>query len=80
MLFDRSLMWASVSVRHLLESRLHLLAAVEAMSDIEGFHREYLRAVELREGLDELFMAVESKSTALMRRVKDENGAPAPPN
>jgi hypothetical protein len=80
MLFDRSLMWASVSVRHLLESRLHLLAAVEAMSDIEGFHREYLRAVELREGLDELFMAVESKSTDLMRRVKDENGAPAPPN
>jgi hypothetical protein len=75
--FERTLMWASVSTRHLLESRLHLLAAVEAMSDIEGFHREYLRAVELREGLDELFMAVEDKSSELQQQIKSAMGTPA---
>ena len=80
MLFDRSLMWASVSTRHLLESRLHLLAAVEAMSDIEGFHREYIRAVELREGLDELFRAFEDKSHDLMRRIKENDGSSAESN
>ena len=80
MLFDRSLMWASVSTRHLLESRLHLLAAVEAMSDIEGFHREYLRAVELREGLDELFMAVEDKVHDMVRRSGGSDGSSVEPN
>lgn len=75
--FERTLMWASVSTRHLLESRLHLLAAVEAMSDIEGFHREYLRAVELREGLDELFLAVEDKSSELQQQIKSAMGTPA---
>jgi hypothetical protein len=75
--FERTLMWASVSTRHLLESRLHLLAAVEAMSDIEGFHREYLRAVELREALDELFMAVEDKSSELQQQIKSAMGTPA---
>jgi hypothetical protein len=78
MLFDRSLIWASVSTRHLLESRLHLLAAVEAMSDIDGFHREYLRAVELREGLEELFLALEDKSAGLMRQARGASDGTSP--
>ena len=80
MQFDRTLVWSSVAMRHLLESRLHVLAAVEAMADMEGFLDEYHRAVDLRDGLDELFMAMEDKTQAVCRRIKDaeESNAAAP--
>jgi hypothetical protein len=73
---ERAFLWASVSTRHLLESRLHLLAAIETMSDIEGFHCEYLRAVEIREALDELFMAVDVKSADLQRQILGNASSP----
>ena len=76
MLFDRTLMWSSVATRHLLESRLHMLAAVEAMADIEGFLPEYEKAVSLRATLDEVFIAVEDKTIELCGKLKENDGSP----
>jgi hypothetical protein len=71
MQFEQRLDCSSVAMRHLLESRLHMLAAVEAMADTEEFLDEYHRAVDLRDGLDELVLEVEDKNRALCRGVKD---------
>jgi len=72
MLFDRTLTWSSVATRHLLESRLHMLAAVEAMADIEGFQSEYQKALAIRASLDEIFVDVENKTLAQLERIKND--------
>lgn len=71
MQFDQTLVVSSLAKRHLLESRVQVLAAVDAMADVEGFLDEYHRAVDLSDELDELFMAIEDKTQAICRRVKD---------
>ena len=79
MLTDRNLIGASAAMRHLLESRLHLLAAEEAMSNVEGFTAEHKHAVQLRQGLDEMFLAVEDRTAELSRSTgkRDGGGGPA---
>jgi hypothetical protein len=74
MIFDRSLMWSSVATKHLLEARLHLLAAMEAMADMEGFAAEHGQVKKLRSSLDELFLAVEDKTMEMQHRLKEEEG------
>ena len=78
MLFDRNLLGASVAVRHLLESRLHLIAAEEAMANVEGFTTEYRDAVQLRHSLDEVFSAVEDRATELSRMAAERHGGQGP--
>ncbi len=70
--FDRNLMWSCVATKHLLEARLHVLAATEALADMEGFAPEHQRIKELRGCLDELFMAVEDKTIEMQHRLKEE--------
>ena len=72
--FGQELVRSSEAMRHLLESRLHMLAAVEAMADMEGCLDEYHRAVDLRDGLDDLLMALEDKTRALSRRTNGAEG------
>ncbi len=71
MQFDQALVVSSLTKRHLLEARVQVLAAVEAMADIEGFLDEYHRAVDLCDELDQLILAIEDKTQAVCRRVKD---------
>jgi len=66
-------MWSSVATRHLLESRLHLLAAVEAMADMDGFLPEYEKAVGIRASLDEIFLDVENKTIGLCEQLKQDD-------
>ena len=78
MLTDKNVIGASAAMRHLLESRLHLLAAEEAMSNVEGFTAEHKHAVQLRQGLDEMFLAVEDRTAELSRAIgKRDGGGPA---
>jgi len=63
-------MWSSIATRHLLESRLHMLAAVEAMADMDGFLPEYERAVGIRASLDDIFLDVENKTINLCETLK----------
>lgn len=76
MVFDRNLMWSCVATKHLLEGRLHVLAATEALADMEGFAPEHQRLKELRGSLDELFMAVEDKTIEMQERIKKEQSGP----
>ncbi|HJS08733.1 MAG TPA: hypothetical protein VJ809_13780 [Pirellulales bacterium] len=78
MLFDRNLLGASAAVRHLLESRLHLIAAEEAMANVEGFNTEHRDAVQLRQSLDEVFLAVEDRTTELSRAAAERCGGQGP--
>lgn len=72
---DKNLIGASAAVRHLLESRLHLLAAEEAMSNIDGFTAEHRHAVQLRQNLDEMFLAIEDRAAEMSREAaKRESG------
>jgi len=79
MLTDKNLIGASAAMRHLLESRLHLLAAEEAMANVEGFGAEHKHSVQMRQGLDEMFLAVEDRTSELTRTVgkRDGGGGPA---
>lgn len=74
MMTDKNLIGASAAMRHLLESRLHLLAAEEAMSNVEGFCREHKNALEMRQGLDEIFLAVEDRTAELIRSAGNPGG------
>ena len=76
MLFDRTLLWSSVTTKHLLESRLHLVAAIEAMADMEGFVAEHQKAVQMRAGLDDVFMAVEDKTADIVNKLKQSDQGP----
>lgn len=69
--FDQELVWSSEAMRHLLESRLHMLAAVDAMAKMDGILNEYHRAVDLQDGIDDLLVALEDKTRALCRPRKD---------
>ena len=60
-------------MRHLLEARLHTLAATEALADMEGFAPEHKQVKKLRTSLDELFMAVEDKTMEMQKRLKEED-------
>lgn len=73
MVFDRNLMWSFVATKHLLEARLHILAAMEAMADMEGFAAEHEQVKKLRNNLDGLFMAVEDKTMEIQHRLKEEH-------
>jgi hypothetical protein len=77
MFFDRTLMWSSVATKHLLEARLHLRAAVEAMADMEGLVAEYQRVVQVRDELDSVFMAVEDKTAEVLGRLKNDVAIPS---
>jgi hypothetical protein len=72
MVFDRNLMWSFVASKHLLEARLHVVAAMEAMADMEGFAAEHEQVKKLRNALDELFMAVEDKTMEMQHQLKEE--------
>ena len=69
-MFDRTLMWSSVATRHLLESRLHLVAVVEALADMDGFLPEYEKAVGIRANLDDFFLDVENKTIDRFEKIK----------
>jgi hypothetical protein len=66
-------MWSSVATKHLLESRLHILAAVEALADMDGYVDEYQKAVGIRTSLDEIFLDVENKTIDLCERLKNDD-------
>jgi hypothetical protein len=75
---DRNLIGASAAVRHLLESRLHLLAAEEAMSNVEGFAAEHKHVVQLRQRLDEMFMTIEDRTAELSRAAAKRESSEGP--
>ena len=76
---DKNLIGASAAMRHLLESRLHLIAAEEAMSGVEGFGAEHKNAVQLRQSLDEMYLAVEDRTNELGRAAAErESGRGGP--
>jgi hypothetical protein len=79
MFSDRNLIGASAAVRHLLESRLHLLAAEEAMANVEGLVTEHRHVVRLRQSLDEMYMVVEDRTVQLSRTTgkQESGGGPA---
>jgi hypothetical protein len=72
------LIGATAAMRHLLESRLHMLAAEEAMANVEGFTAEHKHAVQLRHSLDEIFLAVEDHTVALARDAANRQGGKGP--
>jgi hypothetical protein len=75
---DKNLIGASAAMRHLLESRLHLLAAEEAMSNVEGFTAEHKHAVQLRQSLDEMFLALEDRAAEISRAAAKREGDKGP--
>lgn len=68
-------MWSSVATKHLLESRLHALAAVEALADMDGYRAEYEKAMQIRTSLDEIFLDVENKTIDRCERLKRDEDA-----
>jgi hypothetical protein len=69
-------MWSSVATKHLLESRLHVIAAVEALADMDGYHAEYEKALQIRTSLDEIFLDVENKTIDRCERLKRDDDLP----
>jgi hypothetical protein len=55
-----------------------LIAAEEAMANVEGFVTEHREAVQLRHGLDEIFLAVEDGAAELSRRVAERHSGEGP--
>jgi hypothetical protein len=78
MFHDKNLIGAAAAMRHLLESRLHMLAAEEAMSNVDGFAAEHNHAVQLRHSLDEIFLAVEDRTAELGRAAGKREGGKDP--